>query len=161
MRRWRAPFRSFAGVPTRPAILLRQRARCSACGRKGATLQHPGWGGATSASCRFRRMSLRRRPPEGDRAPYGASRLHNHKARIAIAVDGLQFARHSAGVIERGGIVRRKLTARVAVHVINPSDYEIVLRHRGLSRPSGRTPAKGEGSPYCLPSICGKVATAP
>ena len=26
--------------------VLRQRARCTACGRKGATLQHPGWGGA-------------------------------------------------------------------------------------------------------------------
>ena len=25
---------------------LRQCARCTACGRKGATLQHPGWGGA-------------------------------------------------------------------------------------------------------------------
>jgi hypothetical protein len=24
---------------------LRQCARCTACGRKGATLQHPGWGG--------------------------------------------------------------------------------------------------------------------
>ena len=24
---------------------LRQRARCSACGKKGATIQHPGWGG--------------------------------------------------------------------------------------------------------------------
>src|SRR5271167_1543407 len=25
--------------------VLRQRARCTACGRKGATLQHPGWAG--------------------------------------------------------------------------------------------------------------------
>jgi hypothetical protein len=24
---------------------LRQRARCSSCGSKGATIQHPGWGG--------------------------------------------------------------------------------------------------------------------
>jgi|SRR5690349_8286159 hypothetical protein len=24
---------------------LRQRARCSSCGKKGATIQHPGWGG--------------------------------------------------------------------------------------------------------------------
>jgi len=24
---------------------LRQRARCSACVKKGATIQHPGWGG--------------------------------------------------------------------------------------------------------------------
>jgi len=24
---------------------LRQRARCTACGNKGATIQHPGWGG--------------------------------------------------------------------------------------------------------------------
>jgi hypothetical protein len=26
--------------------VLRQRARCTACGNKGATIQHPGWGGA-------------------------------------------------------------------------------------------------------------------
>ena len=26
--------------------VLRQRARCTACGHKGATIQHPGWGGA-------------------------------------------------------------------------------------------------------------------
>ena len=26
--------------------VLRQRASCTACGHKGATLQHPGWGGA-------------------------------------------------------------------------------------------------------------------
>ena len=26
--------------------LLRQRARCMRCGHKGATIQHPGWGGA-------------------------------------------------------------------------------------------------------------------
>jgi len=26
--------------------VLRQRARCTACGDKGATLQHPSWGGA-------------------------------------------------------------------------------------------------------------------
>jgi hypothetical protein len=25
---------------------LRQSARCTACGSKGATIQHPGWGGA-------------------------------------------------------------------------------------------------------------------
>ncbi len=25
---------------------LRQCARCTACGNKGATIQHPGWGGA-------------------------------------------------------------------------------------------------------------------
>jgi hypothetical protein len=25
---------------------LRQCARCTACGHKGATIQHPGWGGA-------------------------------------------------------------------------------------------------------------------
>jgi hypothetical protein len=24
---------------------LRQRARCTSCGNKGATIQHPGWGG--------------------------------------------------------------------------------------------------------------------
>jgi hypothetical protein len=24
---------------------LRQRARCTSCGKKGATIQHPGWGG--------------------------------------------------------------------------------------------------------------------
>ena len=26
--------------------VLRQRALCTACGHRGATLQHPGWGGA-------------------------------------------------------------------------------------------------------------------
>jgi hypothetical protein len=26
--------------------VLQRRARCTACGHKGATLQHPGWGGA-------------------------------------------------------------------------------------------------------------------
>ena len=26
--------------------VLRERARCTACGNKGATIQHPGWGGA-------------------------------------------------------------------------------------------------------------------
>jgi hypothetical protein len=26
--------------------VLRQRARCTRCGHKGATIQHPGWGGA-------------------------------------------------------------------------------------------------------------------
>ena len=26
--------------------VLRRRARCTACGHKGATLQHPGWAGA-------------------------------------------------------------------------------------------------------------------
>jgi hypothetical protein len=25
--------------------MLRERARCTACGSKGATLQHPSWGG--------------------------------------------------------------------------------------------------------------------
>jgi hypothetical protein len=25
--------------------VLRERARCTACGHKGATIQHPGWGG--------------------------------------------------------------------------------------------------------------------
>ena len=26
--------------------VLRERARCTRCGNKGATIQHPGWGGA-------------------------------------------------------------------------------------------------------------------
>jgi hypothetical protein len=26
--------------------VLRQRARCTRCGHKGASIQHPGWGGA-------------------------------------------------------------------------------------------------------------------
>ena len=34
---------------------LRQRARCTACGHKGATIQHPGWPATTSASCHTRR----------------------------------------------------------------------------------------------------------
>jgi hypothetical protein len=32
--------------PDSPSDVLRQRAPCTACGHKGATLQHPGWGGA-------------------------------------------------------------------------------------------------------------------
>jgi hypothetical protein len=31
--------------PDASSDLLRQSARCSRCGRKGATLQHPGWMG--------------------------------------------------------------------------------------------------------------------
>ena len=40
-----APFiiRWGAGVSS---DMLRNSARCSHCGRKGASLQHPGWGGA-------------------------------------------------------------------------------------------------------------------
>lgn len=34
--------------------MLRQRVRCTACGNKGATLQHPSWVEAASAFCRFR-----------------------------------------------------------------------------------------------------------
>jgi hypothetical protein len=33
---------------------LRQSARCTACGHKGATIQHPGWVVNISASCRSR-----------------------------------------------------------------------------------------------------------
>jgi hypothetical protein len=32
---------------------LRQRARCSSCGKKGATIQHPGWGGNNVGFLRF------------------------------------------------------------------------------------------------------------
>jgi hypothetical protein len=32
--------------PNTSSDRLRQCARCTACGAKGATLQHPGWGGA-------------------------------------------------------------------------------------------------------------------
>ena len=32
---------------------LRRCAGCTACGHKGATLQHPGWGGADIGFCRF------------------------------------------------------------------------------------------------------------
>jgi hypothetical protein len=30
--------------------VLRERARCTVCGHKGATLQHPGWAASMSAS---------------------------------------------------------------------------------------------------------------
>ena len=32
--------------PNTPGDKLRQCARCTACGHKGAAIQHPGWGGA-------------------------------------------------------------------------------------------------------------------
>ena len=32
--------------PNAPGDKLRSCARCSVCGHKGATLQHPGWAGA-------------------------------------------------------------------------------------------------------------------
>jgi hypothetical protein len=45
----RAPFAFAAAVirwgSTTSSDVLRQRARCTACGSKGATLQHPPWGG--------------------------------------------------------------------------------------------------------------------
>lgn len=44
-----APFAFAAAVirwgPDASSDVLRQRARCSACGRKGAKLQHPSWDG--------------------------------------------------------------------------------------------------------------------
>jgi hypothetical protein len=45
----RAPFAFAAAVirwgPNASSDVLRQRARCTACGHKGATLTHPTWGG--------------------------------------------------------------------------------------------------------------------
>ena len=45
----RAPFAVAAAVirwgPAASSDVLRQRARCTACGNNGATIQHPGWGG--------------------------------------------------------------------------------------------------------------------
>jgi hypothetical protein len=45
----RAPFAFAAAVirwrSTASSDVLRQRARCTACGPKGATLKHPSWGG--------------------------------------------------------------------------------------------------------------------
>jgi hypothetical protein len=38
-------------------------ARRSACGHKGATLQHPGWAGANAALCHFRSKDSRREAP--------------------------------------------------------------------------------------------------
>jgi hypothetical protein len=32
---------------------VRERARCTACGHKGATIQHPGWGGEHIGFLRF------------------------------------------------------------------------------------------------------------
>jgi hypothetical protein len=47
---WPVPCRSSAGermhqVANASSDVLRQRTRCTACGHRGATLQHPGWGG--------------------------------------------------------------------------------------------------------------------
>lgn len=39
--------------------ILRRAARCSACGRKGATLQHPSWGGSEIGFVPFPRNTVR------------------------------------------------------------------------------------------------------
>jgi hypothetical protein len=49
--------------PNTSSAKLRRCARCSACGNKGATIQHPGWGGKTSASCRSRWKSSEHTEP--------------------------------------------------------------------------------------------------
>ena len=49
---------------------LRQRARCSACGKKGATIQHPGWGGNDVGFLPFRNTPYKKR----DRRAFGQSR---------------------------------------------------------------------------------------
>jgi hypothetical protein len=38
---------------------LRRSARCTRCGHKGATIQHPGWPAPASVSCRFRQTRRR------------------------------------------------------------------------------------------------------
>jgi hypothetical protein len=43
---------------------LRRRARCTKCGHKGATLQHPGWAGTHSAFSHSRSRSSPHRSPE-------------------------------------------------------------------------------------------------
>jgi hypothetical protein len=66
--------------------LLRERARCTRCGHKGATIQHPGWGGADIGFLPF---------PDG-RSPTSASStsaasLHPFFfgcSRLGAAVDG-------------------------------------------------------------------------
>ena len=52
MRRWRALSRDPL-EPRTSSDVLRQRARCTACGNKGATIQHPSWGGADSGFLPF------------------------------------------------------------------------------------------------------------
>jgi hypothetical protein len=47
-------------VPNVSSDRLRQRAQCSLCSKRGATIQRPGWGAMTSASCRFPSRSERR-----------------------------------------------------------------------------------------------------
>ncbi|HEX3505636.1 MAG TPA: hypothetical protein VHU22_19815 [Xanthobacteraceae bacterium] len=37
--------REYSAHADAPGDVLRQRARCTACGSKGATIQHPTWGG--------------------------------------------------------------------------------------------------------------------
>jgi hypothetical protein len=53
---------------------LRQFARCTACGRKSATLQHRGWPAPMSASCLSRpiELFLRREPAFGQLGRYTA-----------------------------------------------------------------------------------------
>jgi hypothetical protein len=46
-RPWRSYPTSFDGVPMLPDV-LRRNARCSACGRRGASLQLPSWGDASA-----------------------------------------------------------------------------------------------------------------
>jgi hypothetical protein len=47
--------------PNTSSDKLRQSARCTACGHKGATLQHPGWGGADVGFLPFPSDRLSRR----------------------------------------------------------------------------------------------------
>src|SRR6516225_9620765 len=49
---------------------LRQRARGSSCGKKGATIQHPGWGGNDVGFLPFRNTPYKKR----DRRAFGQSR---------------------------------------------------------------------------------------
>jgi hypothetical protein len=43
--------------PDASSDVLRQRARCTACGNLGATLQHPSWGGKTLGFCHSLRVA--------------------------------------------------------------------------------------------------------
>ena len=79
---------------------LRQCTRCTACGSKGATIQHPGWGGADVGFLPFPAApSARRRAPFVGRSPANAfgnawPGFSTHITRTGAGAWGMRSARH-------------------------------------------------------------------
>ena len=73
-------------VPNTSSDKLCRCARCTACGHKGATLQHPGWVVPISASCRF--LCTCSGPSSGGKAKsstlYNGGRFHKQIGRAAM-----------------------------------------------------------------------------